>query len=49
MEKPESINQPDLKPGRNPQGDAVEQLGGEPVVGSGFEAEQPDISLDERK
>jgi hypothetical protein len=48
MENTVSLNQPDPKTGRNSQTDAVEQLGGEPVVGSGFEREQPDVSPDER-
>jgi len=48
MENTLSINQPDPKTNRNPKTDAVEQLGGEPVVGSGFEDEQPEISLYER-
>jgi hypothetical protein len=47
MENNVSINQPDSKTSGNPQTDAVDQLGGEPLVGSGFEGEQP-ISLDER-
>ena len=48
MENSVSINQSDPKTSRNPQTDAVDQLGGELVVGSGFEGEQPEISLDER-
>jgi hypothetical protein len=48
MEHTVTINQPDPKTSGNPQTDAVDQLGGELVVGSGFEGEQPEISLDER-
>jgi hypothetical protein len=49
MENTVPINQHDPETSRNPQTDAIEQLGGESVVGSGFEGEQPEISLDERK
>jgi hypothetical protein len=49
MEHPESTNRPGPRPNGNSQAEAIEQFGGEPLTGSGFETEQPDRSLDERK
>ena len=48
MEHQESMSRPAPRPSRNSQPETPEQVGGEPLVGSGFEAEQPDASPDER-
>ena len=44
MERPESTNRPCPRPGGNSQAEALQALGGEPLVGSGFETEQPDMN-----
>ena len=38
MQHPESLNLSACRPGENSQTEALEQLGGEPLIGSGFEA-----------
>jgi hypothetical protein len=48
MKHPESTNRSAPRLGGNSQAEALEELGGESLVGSGFEAEQPEISPDER-
>jgi hypothetical protein len=48
MEQPETTNRPAPRPSRNLQQEALEQLGGEPLTGSGFEPEQADGRPDER-
>lgn len=49
MEHPESLNPPASRPCGNSQTEALEQLGGEPLIGSGFEAEQPEMTFDESR
>jgi hypothetical protein len=48
MEHTESTNRLAPRSSRNSQLETLEQLGGEPLVGSGFETEQPSGSPDER-
>jgi hypothetical protein len=49
MERSESLNPPAYRPGGNSQTEALEELGGEPLIGSGFEAEQPEMTFDESR
>jgi hypothetical protein len=44
MEHPESTDRPGPRPDRKSQAEALEQLGGEPLIGSGFETEQPEMA-----
>jgi len=48
MGYPLATNPPDFEPVRITEIDALARLGGEPLIGSGFETEQPDLSFDER-
>ena len=49
MEHSESLNPPAYRPRGNSQTEAIEQLGGEPLIGSGFETEHPEITFDENR
>ena len=49
MEHREPLNTPAFRQCGNLQTKALEQLGGEPLIGSGFEAEHPEMTFDESR
>lgn len=49
MEHPESLNSSAYTPCGNSHIEALEQLGGEALIRSGFEAEQPEMTFDESR